>query len=193
VSRSLPPEYFDHIYAASPDPWDYETSDYEAAKYRATLDALPRRQYASAFEIGCSIGVLTDRLAARCARLLAVDVAECALDRARERCRHLPQVRFARMQVPVELPDERFDLIVLSEVGYYLSRTDLWQLREGIVARLDPGGHLVLVHWTPAIDDAPLTGDEVHQLLLAVPDRLAWLTGRREQTWRLDVLERQRR
>ena len=55
--------YFDELYAGDPDPWGFETSAYEQAKYAATIDALEGRRYATALEIGCSIGVLTARLA----------------------------------------------------------------------------------------------------------------------------------
>ena len=42
-----------------------------------------RERYASAFEPGCSIGVLTAQLAPRCDRLLACDVAAAAVESAR--------------------------------------------------------------------------------------------------------------
>ena len=29
---SLPPSYFEDMYRQDPDPWDFETSDYEALK-----------------------------------------------------------------------------------------------------------------------------------------------------------------
>ncbi len=72
AGTSLPPRYFDDLYAHDPDPWQFETSAYEAAKYDATLDALPIERFASALEVGCSIGVLTARLAPRCDELLAI-------------------------------------------------------------------------------------------------------------------------
>lgn len=61
--QSLPPSYFDDLYQAKADPWGFETSEYEANKYAATLAALPNARYRSAFEIGGSIGVLTAKLA----------------------------------------------------------------------------------------------------------------------------------
>ena len=103
-------ERFDRLYAERPDPWDFETSAYEHAKYDATLAALGDRRYATGLEVGCSIGVLTERLAARCAHLLAVDVAEAALARARERA---PEVTFERRELPAEFPAGPFELIVL--------------------------------------------------------------------------------
>ncbi len=189
---SLPARYFEDVYRANADPWGFATSPYEAAKYEATLAALPRDRYANAFEIGCSIGVLTERLAPCCDRLLAVDVIPAVLAQARERCALFPQVRFTAMSVPAAFPNERFDLIVLSEVGYYWSAADLDTAKTRIEHALLPGGHLVLVHWTPFVHDYPLTGDQVHEAFLK-PDAgspLIPLHGGRAERYRLDVLER---
>ncbi len=188
---SLLPEYFDAIYDAHDDPWEFETSAYEAAKYDATLAALPVSRYRAAFEIGCSIGVLTERLAARCDALLAVDVSERALHRARVRCANLPQVRLAQMRVPQEYPEQSFDLTLVSEVGYYWSMADLIAAQRAIVAHLLPGGHLLLVHWTPHVADYPLTGDAVHEAFIArAKPELQLLTGERGERYRLDLFVR---
>lgn len=190
---SIGPDYFDMVYAANDDPWSFETSAYEAAKYAATLAALPRARYRSGFEIGCSHGVFTAQLALRCNRLLAVDVVPSVLDRARHRCRDLPHVRFAQMALPAERPDERFDLIVLSEVGYYWSLADLGRARQLLVDLLVPEGHLILVHWTPWVHDYPLTGDQVHDAVLAdaaAGGPLEHLAHRRHETYRLDLFAR---
>ena len=188
---SLPPGYFETMYRQSSDPWNFATSAYEDAKYTATLDVLPRPRYEQAFEVGCSIGVLTRRLAARTGRLLAVDVASGALRQARTRCQDLTHVRFEKMQVPERLPDATFDLILLSEVGYYWSREALARARRGLTERLQPGGHLLLVHWTPCVEDYPLTGDAVHEHFLQDgPPALRHRTGQRTERYRLDLFER---
>ena len=70
-SNSLPPSYFDKLYSENPDPWKFETSVYEANKYAATIAALPKERYRAAFEIGGSIGVLTEKLQERCDSLLS--------------------------------------------------------------------------------------------------------------------------
>ncbi len=188
--RSLPPIYFERMYAEQDDPWGFETRPYEAEKYRVTLAALPRDGYRSAFEIGCSIGVLTEQLAGRCQSLLAVDVSERALARARQRCRHLPHVAFQLMQVPQAFPEGRFDLVVVSEVGYYWSPSDLLLARRRIVERLAPGGQVLLVHWLPYVEDYPLTGDEVHDLFRAGANDLIHLQGQRAGLYRLDLFQR---
>ena len=185
---SISPDYFARAYAEDPDPWRFASSPYEAAKYAATLGALPRERYARAFEVGCAIGVLTVRLAERADRLLAVDVAPAALAQARARCAGLGHVEVRQMAVPDEWPEGAFDLVVVSEVGYYLSRPDLDRLVARCAASAEAGGHLVLVHWTGETD-YPLGGDAVHEAFLADP-RWRPVHGDRPPHYRLDVLER---
>ena len=187
--RSLEPEYFRRVYAAKRDPWDFETSAYEAGKYAETLAALPRKRYGRGFEVGCSIGVLTERLAERCDRLVAIDVAEAALEVAEARCGQLPGVEFRRMQFPREAPEGRFDLVVVSEVAYYWSAEELERAMETVRAMQEAGGQLLLVHWTPEVADYPLSGDAVHQRWLGRAEYRR-VDGVRRETYRLDVLER---
>lgn len=189
-SDSLNQDYFDSVYQANADPWSFETSDYERGKYEATLAALPNQRYGNAFEIGCSIGVLTKKLADRCDRILAVDASEIPLKAARTRLVSRTAVAIQQMSVPDEFPDAKFDLILLSEVGYYFAKPDLERLRQLIINHLQRNGHLLLVHWTPEVHDYPLTGDQVHDFFLesAGPDGpLSHLTHQRAETYRLDL------
>ena len=186
TETSLPPAYFDALYAREPDPWRFATSEYEQAKYAATLEALPRARFASAFEAGCSIGVLTAQLARRCDALLAVDVADAALDQARRACADQPQVRFARMQAPSEWPAGRFDLIVLSEVLYYMSREDVARTADATRASLVPGGLALLVHWTGPTN-YPLTADQAAETFFARAT-LTPVAASRTAEYRLDLL-----
>ena len=189
--KTLTPEYFRAVYEASNDPWNFEASPYEQAKYAASLAALPQMHYGRALEIGCSIGVFTAQLAARCQHLLGVDVSEIALAQARARCAALPQVALRKMTLPDEFPVGTFDLITLCEVGYYWSRPDLARAAQHLERALVPGGHLLLVHWLPAVHDYPLTGDEVHEFFRerARPGG-PWqcLHAERTDRYRLDVL-----
>lgn len=188
ASGSIAPAYFERLYRAEADPWAYATSPYEAAKYAATLAALPHPRYASALEVGCSIGVLTERLAARCDRLLAVDVSVAALARARRRCGRLGHVTLERRSLPAETPAGPFDLAVVSEVGYYLAPADWAVALDRLADSVGAGGHLVLVHWTGETD-YPQTADAVHG---AARDHAEW-DGHwchRAEAYRLDVLTR---
>ncbi|MGI8468608.1 MAG: class I SAM-dependent DNA methyltransferase [Pyrinomonadaceae bacterium] len=189
--KSLAPEYFENVYNANEDPWNFASSEYEAAKYAATLDALPRENYESALEIGCSIGILTAKLASRCASLLAVDVSEKALNQARARCRDLTNVEIRLMRIPQEFPERAFDLILISEVGYYFNIED-WKLTfEKTIAHLKPRGNVVLIHWTPAVEDYPQTGDEVHDSFAGGSEnKLRPVKNLRAEKYRLDVWEK---
>ena len=188
ANGSVAPVYFERLYRAQGDPWDYRTSGYEAAKYAATLDALPRPRYASALEVGCSIGVFTRQLAARTDRLLALDVSDDALACARWQCAGLRHVAFERRVLPEETPPGPFDLAVVSEVGYYLAPADLGVLLDRLAEAVEPGGHLVLVHWTGETD-YPMAADDVHSAARA---HAAWRGTwcHRADAYRLDVLER---
>jgi trans-aconitate methyltransferase len=190
---SLPKAYFDAVYTANRDPWSFATSDYERAKYAATLQALPNPRYQRAFEIGCSIGVLTRQLADRCDALLAVDASALPLADARTRLADCPQVTIEQMQIPVDFPTGPFELILVSEVGYYLSLPDLAEARARMVEALSPGGHLLLVHWTPVVPDYPLTGDAVHDFFLELTSSggpLTHLHQTRADTYRLDLFQK---
>lgn len=190
-NETLTPEYFDRVYAANDDPWNFQTSEYEAAKYEATLAALPRENYQNAFEIGCSIGVLTERLTAKCERLLAIDVSEKAIEQAKIRCRNLPNVRLQTMHFPEEVPDEKFDLILISEVGYYLSPPDWEKAMMKVFTQLTENGQVALAHWTPFVHDYPQTGDEVHESFTKFAgNKLRKLREIKADKYRLDVWEK---
>ncbi|MCB1884489.1 MAG: methyltransferase domain-containing protein [Geminicoccaceae bacterium] len=187
--HSLPPAYFESLYDADPDPWRFATSPYEAAKYAATLGALGPR-YDHALEVGCAIGVLTERLAPRCGRLLALDVAEKALAAARARCAALLGVTFRRARFPAEAPPGPFDLILLSEVVYYWSPADIEAAAAAIEAALRPGGDLLLVHWIRETD-YPLSGDEAtRRLRQALGGAVRAVAEARTDSYRLDLWRR---
>lgn len=186
---SLQPSYFDKLYAQDSDPWQFETSAYETAKYDATLAALPQERFVSVLEIGCSIGVLTARLAPRCDELLALDVSEQALDRARHRCREMSHIRFEKGRIPQDWPDGRFDLIMLSEVLYYLDKDDLDRLATRVGLSLVPGGAIMMVHWLGETD-YPLSGDVAVEHFTSRIERrpVHMVRQAREPEYRLDCL-----
>lgn len=183
---SMGAEYFTDLYARDPDPWNFSDSAYEAAKYAETLSALPRDRFARALEVGCSIGVLTRSLAARCDALLAIDVAEQALRCARERCMGLP-VEFRRMRIPDEWPAGTFDLILLSEVLYYLTTDEIDRVAARVAGSLREGGCLMLVHWTGPTD-YPLSGDDASERLITGMS-LPVIRRQRTQHYRMDILQ----
>jgi SAM-dependent methyltransferase len=153
------------MYAASPDPWGFESRWYEGRKYALSLALLPAERYGDAFEPGCSIGVLTALLTSRCDRLLACDAAPAAVRSASARTRPLPNVRVERRVIPRDWPAGQFDLVVFSEILYYFGGADLREVLAAGTSALRPGGTLLAVHWRHPVADYPRTGDEVHHAL----------------------------
>ncbi|MDQ2908222.1 MAG: nodulation S family protein [Candidatus Eremiobacteraeota bacterium] len=174
------------MYAKSDDPWSFRTSEYEREKYDRTVATL-QRHYARGLEIGCSIGVLTRRLAQHVEHLLAVDISARAVEQARLACHDLSNVTFAECDVITSYPAGPFDLIVASEVAYYWSGADFASMRERIAASLCPHGEVLLVHFLPKVPDYVWGGDAVHEAFLA-DSRFRRVRGSREQTYRIDLL-----
>jgi SAM-dependent methyltransferase len=184
---TLPSTYFDDLYAASADPWGFRDRWYERRKRDLTVASLPRPRFARAFEAGCSIGLVTAALAARCDRLLSVDASEeAARQAAREVAAHR-HVQVEHRMLPAGWPaDTSFDLIVLSEIGYYLAADDLETLLDRALASLQPGGALLACHWRHPVADYPLSGDAVHAAIAARPG-LARAVRHEEADFVLDV------
>ncbi len=111
---------FDQRYQDEGDPWGYRTSDYEREKYRATLAACGDGPFRSALELAGSIGVFSAMLAPRCEELTTIDFSETAVAQARQELHDFPQATALIGEIPGALPDRQYDLIVASEILYYL-------------------------------------------------------------------------
>ena len=159
--------YFDALYAASDDPYVSRQRWYEARKRAVLLAALPQARFRRAYEPGCGIGELTLALAPRCDALLASDFTAQAVALARERTKALPHVQVARHTLPADWPHDAggFDLIVLSEVGYFLQRSDMQRVAECCALSLDDGGTLVACDWRPDFAQRSLSTNDVHGIL----------------------------
>ncbi len=185
---SRPAKHFERLYRANPDPWGFGSSPYEQRKYEATLAALGTRHFESVLEVGCSIGILTSRLASRCDHLVGVDFAPSAVKAARARCAPYPGVRIEQMQVPREWPQGFLDLIVLSEVLYFLDESDVMDTCAHALRSLLPGGQVLLVNYTEETDD-PLSGEVAASLFIdAAGPALLPIQQTRTPHYRLDLL-----
>ncbi len=190
MRNRLDREYFENLYAASSDPWGFESSSYERRKYERTLSVLAplQQSFHCALEVGSSIGVFTAMLAPLCDELLAVDVSEKAVAAAKERLANFPHVRVERRTLPEETPEGPFDLVVASEVLYYWPEDVMLAALHRFEEILAPGGVLLAVHWRKETKTYPLQGDEVHELLLT-HTRLANTSTIIEPEYRLDLFE----
>ncbi len=188
--ESLDVAYFDEIYDASPDPWGFADSPYETAKYAHTIEALGSERAASALEVGCSIGVLTQRLANVCDSLVATELAHAPLEAARRRCATLSHVSFRQVAAPADSFAGSFDLIILSEVVYYWDDADLARVAMAMERALLPGGRVLMVHWLGETDYPKSADDAVNGLRALLPGLVVEKAERREK-YRLDLWRRQ--
>jgi len=169
---SFPLAYFDDLYRQDDDPWAYRSSWYERRKRLLTVAVLPRQRYRSGFEPACSNGEFSMLLAQRCDRLRVCDLSEHAVRLARERLSSQQNVTVEQRAVPQAWPDERFDLIVIGELGYYLSREETAELAQKACNSLTDDGTLVACHWRHPFEGRVQSADDVH----AAFDALAPLT-----------------
>ncbi len=185
-TESMPAEYFEGRYREDIDPWDFRSSAYEREKYEATLSALGKPNYRRVLEVGCSIGVLTTKLAKRSRRLLAIDASQTAIDAARENAPS--NVTFETRVLPGDFPEGPFDLIMLSEVLYYFSEADLRLVADLCSAALAPGGEMVLCHWLGETN-YPLAGCQASDMFAdAVVMRVPSRRILRDDVYRLETL-----
>jgi predicted TPR repeat methyltransferase len=172
------PERFERLYEENLDPWGYDARSYERGKYAVTLAALDGRRFARALEVGCSIGAFTASLAPRCGALTALDFSSRAVALARQRVADLGNVTVELASFPEQAPAGPWELVVCSEVLYYLDRPTLDRAVDWLRARLKESTTVLAVDWRGPARTEPLGGDEVHELL---SERLAhWhaLAGR---------------
>src|SRR5215210_6247830 len=111
--------YFEALFARRVDPWRY-TNPYERKKYEQILSLIPKVGIGRAIDLGCAEGHFAAQLATRVSSVVAADISQVALDRAAHRLKGFENVRFVRLDLVSDPLPGRFDLIVCSEVLYYL-------------------------------------------------------------------------
>ena len=189
MSERLPDRYFDALYAQVRDPWQLAQRWYEQRKHAITMALLPAARYRHAFEPGCSVGLLTEQLTARCDHVTATDVAAAALDATEGRLTRAGRrdtATLLRSSFDTPWPAGDFDLVVLSEVGYYLSAARLRAVLDRECLRLAPDATLIAAHWRHPVADYPLSGDRTHHIIAATAG-LHHLGGYRDADVVIDV------
>jgi SAM-dependent methyltransferase len=161
------PEDFEPRFLAAEDsdPWAFASSAYEQRRYDLAVGLLDRPRYRRVFEPGCAVGELTRRLADRADAVVGLEPSTTALAVARRRTAGVPGVTLTRGAVPEDWPDGTFDLVVLSEIGYYFDRDELAALVRRAHRSAAPDGQLLAVHWRGDSEDHLLHGDVVHEVV----------------------------
>ncbi|MBW4523134.1 MAG: polysaccharide deacetylase family protein [Scytolyngbya sp. HA4215-MV1] len=149
---------FETLFATQPDPWKY-TSPYEQTKYEQTLSLLPHGKVNKALELACAEGHFTVQLAAKVKHLTVTDISQIALDRTADRCQQFQHLDFQRLDLVKDTIPGRFNLIVCSEVLYYVGGKDqLVEVAHKITQALEPGGYLLMAHAHAVVDEPDQSG-----------------------------------
>jgi SAM-dependent methyltransferase len=152
--KPISPEGFEQRFRNDIDPWNYRTSRFEAFKRSVLIRACGFRAFGRALELACAIGENTRVLAPRCLRLLSIDSSPTALAEAIRRNEGAAGVTFRRVLLPREMPRGPYDLIVASEIAYYLPWQALDDLLRRIFEAAAPGARIVFLHHLRPFDDA---------------------------------------
>jgi protein-L-isoaspartate O-methyltransferase len=187
TDRELIEEY-ERWFRENPDPWNFETSPYEIAKRAATIEACEITGRTRVLELGAANGVLAADLAGVAGEVVAVEGVAAAAALARERLEPYPDARVVEGMIPADVPTGPYDLIVASEILYYLDEPSYRATLAALPTWLAPGGRLVAVHWRPSTPERPRSADDVHTDLDALP-HLRHVLDRRTADYRLDVFQ----
>lgn len=162
---------FEALYRSDSDPWDVATSWYERRKTALVLACLRRERYRLAWDPACGTGELAAHLADRSDRVVATDQSVRAVELTRARGHaHRDRLTCAVSELP-EVPaalaesGHAPDLVVLSEVLYYLddpARAATYAMLDALAA---PDADLVSVHWWPTPEEAAVAGAHAHREL----------------------------
>ena len=165
--RLVPPEmrpgFFDHFFDEG-DPFGFDVNPEEQLKFARTLEVCGEGRLGRVLELGCAVGSFTEVLAPRAEEVLAIDVSQAAVEQVAERLRDQPHVRARALSIPDEFPEGPFDLVVASDVLYYLPVEELRTCVDRIEASLADGGAFVAVHYVPRMGSV-LNGDEAHDVV----------------------------
>lgn len=156
--RNATRERFWNGFFEQEDPWNY-ASEYEQEKYIRQLKLLPTEPPANVLELACAEGHFTELLASRVGHILACDISARALERARLRCRKYANVDFVQLDLSQDKFPSGMDLVVCSEVLYYLAdEAELEMVVGRLVNALRPGGYLITAHSFVLKDNMERTG-----------------------------------
>lgn len=189
TNEATPATHFDSLFTNSPDPWRYDSEPYERDRFQRTVAALADRRYRSALELGCANGALTEQLAPLCDRLLATDTSRAALSAARDRLGARADVVLEQRTMPQDMPDARFDLIVASDMLYYLGLDGIVALIAAIERSATPDARILLASYLGETNTV-VTGEMAAEIAIAHLPGWTRIHANRTDRLRIDVMAR---
>ena len=180
--------YFASLYSRDKDPYKVQTRWYEKRKIQLLLGSLPKERYEYAFEPGVGVGALSQPLSERCERLIVSDLNEKAIRSTKDALKKAKNVDYIVSAIPAYWPPEetRFDLIVLSEILYFLDEIELEEVIDKCQQSLLPSGNIVICNWKHAFTQRKLSTEFIHACFSSITD-LRLIVKHEEDDFLLDV------
>lgn len=187
-------QHFEKMYQDHSDPWRVASDWYERRKRALLLASLPNERYQYGFEPGCGNGETTVLLLERCDRLCAVDFSDKAVQLTGTRIQGEGRNRLDLRSMPLpscwpDVPASGFDLIVVSELAYYLDDKALAHFNRQCLASLSAGGHLAMCHWQHDAHDRQQPTQLLHRSMDESPHLMPLLTHT-ETDFQLDIWQK---
>ncbi len=186
-------DHFSRLYGDGRDFWGVRDRPYEVAKREAAAAFLGGWRGARGLELGCGEGFLSARLlrAGTVGAIVGIDLDPGIVARARQTHGSLEGAAFRQGRMPEDFPDAPFDLLVVSEMLYFLDEREIAGLVERATQAAGPGALCLLVNYLGPTG-TPLGGDAAADFLRACAAG-RWRPVRQERRsegFRLDLLQR---
>lgn len=136
---------FNRFYWLDKDPFGAKDSKYEISKQNRLLELIARQEYRLSLDVGCGNGLLSRRIAAHCEHIIGIDFSSRAVQLAQQNCTGVPNMTLDVADIRNYESSQRFDLIICSEVLYYLQGQALAAVVEKLHRISTPGARLALV------------------------------------------------
>ena len=169
---------FEAAYASGADPWasDDRRYSYQRWKYEGLMALLPEgRRFGQSLDLGSGVGALSRKLSMVSDRVLGLDIAQGAVDRANSKAGAHGNLRFEQGDVTdlATSLDARFDLVVIADTLYYLDDTggpNLATIASRVSRLLAPGGMCLLAnHYFFKADPDSRLSRRIHEAFAASP------------------------
>ncbi|USQ15414.1 methyltransferase domain-containing protein (plasmid) [Legionella lytica] len=161
-------EFFEMMYQNNPDPWRFASNAYELNRYEKICDIVRNQRPHYIFEAGCSIGILTEKLAQIAQFVEAIDISHTAATIAQKRCHALANVKIQCDSLSNYVANPNTDLFILSEIGYYFYPEEWENIIKKILISKTSSFHLLASHWLGTSSDHILSADEVHSIICSL-------------------------
>lgn len=136
---------YDLAYRLKNDLFESEASEYEQHKLNRLIEIICQQNYKNVLDVGCGIGILAEKISPCCQRIIGIDFSPKAISLARNRCGKLENVSFLERDIRTFDFQDDYDLIIFSEVLYYLEDKFIERIINRLKKNLSDSARIIIV------------------------------------------------